>query len=729
MGVVYAAYDEQLERTVAIKMIHERLAGPVMRDRLLREARAAASVRHPAVCQLYEIGEEQGELFIAMELLEGESLADRLLRGPVPPAEAGRIALGLLGALEALHTRGLVHRDLKPSNVFLSIHGLKLLDFGLARPIEANVAQHTFAALTLPGTIVGTPHYMAPEQALGELVDARTDLFASGIIVYEMLAGATPFASSSAVEVLQRVIHEQPPPLTGSSMVLAIDRMVRKALTKVPARRYQSAAAMAQALREALETADTGRVVQVRPATRLIVLPFRILRPDPETDFLAFSLSDAITSSLSGLGSLVVRSSAAAAKFSGMPDVKAIAAEAEVDVVLTGTLVRAGDQIRVNAQLTEASGGSLLWSQSSQVTLGDVFQLQDDLTRKIVASLAVPLSARDQRLLRCDVPASATAYEFYLRANQLADETKSWTIARDLYLECLEADPRYAPAWARLGRVYRLMGKYLEEDSRENLLRAEKALQRAIEINPDLPVAHSLYAQLEVDLGRADAAMLRLLDRARTGGADPEIFAGLVYACRCCGLLAASAAAHEEARRLDSQIPTSVAHTYWMRGEHERVADLGLDGIPYIGSLALAALGRTAEALDYLRRIEQAGHKVGPPFIIAARALLEGRRDESLAAAHRIARSNFKDPEALYYIARHLVHLGDGEEGLLLLARSIDGGFFAHPVVARDPWLEPIRADPRLADLLTKAEERHLAARAAFLERDGRRALGLSSDP
>ena len=192
-----------------------------------------------------------------------------------------------------------------------------------------------------------------------------------------------------------------------------------------------------------------------------MVLPFRLLRPDAEFDFLAFSLADAVTNSLSPLESLVVRSTLAAARFaSNAPDLGAIASEANVDVVLSGTLLRVGDALRVSAQLLEAPAGTVLWSHTSQVSLGDIFQLQDALARRIVESLALPLSGREHRALDHDVPSSAKAYEFYLRANPLSHDSGSWEVARDLYLQCLQADPLYAPAWARLGRVYHVIGKY-----------------------------------------------------------------------------------------------------------------------------------------------------------------------------------------------------------------------------------------------------------------------------
>src|SRR5262249_44492395 len=234
---------------------------------------------------------------------------------------------------------------------------------------------------------------------------------------------------------------------------------------------------------------------------RLIILPFRMLRPDPATDFLAFSLPEALTTSLSVLKSVVVRSSLAASRFSGTQDLKTIAAEADVDLIITGTLLSAGDEIRVTAQLTEAASGTLLCSHSTQASIGHVFRLQDELTECVVDALSLELTSREQRVLRQDVPADPKAYEFYLRANQFSHDPKQWAAARDLYLRCVEADPCYAPAWARLGRIHHVMSKYLTTGAAEGLKRAETSFRQALDLNPDLAIAHKFYAQLEVDLG------------------------------------------------------------------------------------------------------------------------------------------------------------------------------------------------------------------------------------
>ncbi|MGH2571382.1 MAG: serine/threonine-protein kinase, partial [bacterium] len=251
MGVVYAARDEGLERTVAVKVMSLPVHDETARKRFWREAKSAASVNHPNICQLYEIGEDEGRLFIAMELLEGEALAERLQRGALSVSETLPVGLGILAALSALHERGIVHRDLKPSNVFLAPHGVKLLDFGLARPTgsESELSAPGATHLTRTGMLVGTPGYIAPERVTGETLDARSDLFAVGAILFEMLAGRPAFRGGNVVEILHAVLHEQPPALTGSPAAAAVDRVIRRALAKRPSERPRSADEMADALR------------------------------------------------------------------------------------------------------------------------------------------------------------------------------------------------------------------------------------------------------------------------------------------------------------------------------------------------------------------------------------------------------------------------------------------------------------------------------------------------
>jgi eukaryotic-like serine/threonine-protein kinase len=729
MGVVYAAHDGRLKRTVALKMISS-AGDDKARTRFWREARVAASVNHPNVCQIYEIGEDHGELFIAMELLEGEPLSERLRHGPLSVSQASPIALGILAALSALHARGIVHRDLKPSNVFLTPHGVKLLDFGLARP-RPEPSFNSATGITNTGTVVGTPNYMAPEQVTATEVDGRCDLYALGAILFEMLAGRPAFGGRNMVDILHATMYEQPPALQGTPAVAAVDRVIRRALAKRPVDRPASADAMADELR-AIHGGDDSTATLARPLTRLVVLPFRQLRPDPETDFLTFSLPDAIATSLSGTGSLIVRSSSTAARFAAeTPDLKALAAEADVDRVVIGTLLRSGDQLRAVAQLVEAPGGTILTSQTVQSSLGDLFRLQDDLARRIVEALSLPLTGAAATSTP-DAPHNARAYELYLRGNELARTMDGMVRARDFYRQCLELDPRFAPAWARLGRCQRLIGKFVENspDSRQ---RAQESFDRALELNPRLSVAHKYYANLESEIGRASHAVVRLLSAAQRHGNDPELFAGLVHACRYCGLFEESLAAHAEARRLDPNVSTSFGHTLLLNGDVERL--LAVEPPPLGASREEWLLGRviglgvaglrdaSREALTEMRRSPRVS--AFQAFGDYLKAWLDGRPADMLAGLAALGHLEIQeDPEAVFFQGWTLCDAGEHEEGLRRLQRAVSMGYFVARTLATSSAFDPLRSDPRFQATLAEAEEGQTQALDAFRQAGGERLFG-----
>jgi serine/threonine protein kinase/tetratricopeptide (TPR) repeat protein len=728
MGVVYAARDEKLRRTVALKTMSSLAHDENARKRFWREARAAAAVNHPNICQIYEIGEDGDVLFIAMELLEGKPLSERLTAAPLGVAESVSTGLGILNALSALHARGVIHRDLKPSNVFLTPHGVKLLDFGLARPTAQEMVTGA-PDLTRAGAVMGTPRYMSPEQALGETVDTRSDLFATGAILFEMLAGRPAFTGNTVVAILHATVYEQPPALSGSPAVAAVDRVIRRALAKKAAERPATAEAMADELRD-VPTGDDDTAALTHPMTRIVVLPFRMLRADPETEFLTFSLPDAITTSLAGIGSLVVRSSATAARFANdTPDFKALAAEAGVDRVVSGTILRAGDELRAHVQLIEAPDGTVITSHSIQAPLGDLFQLQDDLARRVVEALALPLGGAAASPSP-DAPANARAYELYLRGNEIGREYSGAVQARDLYERSVALDPNFAPAWARLGRCYRVIGKYIES-SPGSADRARQSYERALELNPKLTIAHKFYANLESDTGHADRAVVRLLTAATRHGNDPELFSGLVHACRYAGLYAESLAAHAEARRLDPNIQTGFEQTLLLTGDLEQMMATAFDADVSgaddgIRIIALGLHGRREDAKAALARMKDQPKvplfRVWTDYLDAWLDRRVPRMLEEIPNLNQLA--VFEDPEAIFQEGWMLCDVGAHDKGLPLLERGVERGYLASPVLKRAPQFDPLRGTPAFESLLADAEACRLRALDAFRDAGGERLLG-----
>jgi TolB-like protein len=617
---------------------------------------------------------------------------------------------------------------------------VKLLDFGLVRelpPPQLSADETTQrpgqTPITLSGMIVGTPRYMAPEQIVGDPVDARADLFSTAVLLFEMIAGVPPFTSSNSMELFHNIVYEPPPNLAGSAAIAAANRVIHRAMARKPENRYQSAAAMAQDLRETTLISDAAAPVVAHRVTRLIVLPFRMLRADAEIDFLAHAIPEAITTSLTSIRALIVRSPMAASRFeNGAMDLKALAHEADVDVAVTGTLLRAGEQIRVTAQLVAVPGGAVLSSVSSQATMSGIFDLQDALTQRIIDSLELPRAEnQESRDVRRDAPASPLAHEFYLRAGQQGESPAAWAIARDLYLRSVEEDPNYAPAWARLARIYLLLGKYGSEfDVQYDL--AERAAKRALEINPTLPIAHQIYAHIEVSTGRARDAMLRLLDRVAKGSNDPNVFAGLVTSLRFCGLLEESVAAHIQARQLDPKISTSGAHTFWMLHRYDE-AIAAVDRQRDFGDEAFVreSLGQIDEALavfdDRIKRLVALGARPDDGGF----KLLEGFRGAIVRDREKVAIFDqfafFPDPEGQYYMGRCYAHVGEADRALAMLASAVDHGFFCYPFYMSDPWLDPLRGDARFNAIVHRVDARSRDARRAFDDHPGSRVLTIGA--
>ena len=734
MGVVYEGWDNRLERPVAIKTIAEANESKEARRLLWREARSLARVNHPHVCQVYDVLDESDALVLVMELLDGQSLADRLLTGTINATEALSIVRQVLQALQALHDLGIVHRDLKPSNVFLTRHGVKLLDFGVARMTEATFtddSQETGTALSLMGSggLVGTPLYMSPEQARGLAAGPAADIFSVGSIFYELLTGKRPFEGASLVDILYAVMHRNPPPLSGSREIEGLDRIIRRALAKSVEDRFGSAREMLGALELIRLSGSTAVSPRTRTVSRMIVLPFRTPRRDEQIDFLSFTLPDAISNSLSAMDNLIVRSGLLASRFEGQPDPRRVAVEADVDAFLTGSLLRAGDRFRLTCQLIEAPGGTVIWSESANSSMQDLFTIQDELCDRILQSLQLPLEERERRASNRDVPASARAYEYYLRANQIGStqNRESVTLIRDLCLQCLEESPEYAPAWVLLGRMYHLAGKFIG-DADENAERAEQAFRRAFALNPDLASAHHFYTAVECDHGHSQRAMLRLLEQARFRRNDTGLFAGLVQACRYCDELEVSVAAYLRARHLDPHVISSVAHTYFMMGDYARAIDCYGNKGYYLDCAALAAMGEDQTALSRLRAREQSGPtpRALQGIMRSLRAYLEGDWEESCSAITTVEDAILRDPEILFYSARQLARIRQTDRAMAALSSAIGKGFLFASTMSRDPWFEALRGCSAYDALLDETKRRRTETHAAFLRAGGHEVISIA---
>jgi eukaryotic-like serine/threonine-protein kinase len=480
MGEVYRARDTRLERDVAIKTLPPTYAAdPDRLHRLRQEARAVAALNHPHICQLYDVGPD----YLVMEYIEGHPL-----RCPLPRDEAVQVAREMAAALEEAHGKGILHRDLKPGNIMIaSKGGAKLLDFGLARFENADLD----ATRTLEGTIVGTSAYMSPEQAQGRLLDARSDIFSFGAVLYEMLSGVRAFGGETMAEVIAAVMRDDPPPLPAQMQPL--ESVIRRCLAKHPDQRFQSIADLRAALEQGAHGSDT--VTLHRPPS-LAVLPFANVSADPENEYFSDGLAEEIINALMHVPGLKVIARTSSFAFKGRnDDVRRIAETLGVAHVLEGSVRKAGSRIRVVAQLVAAADGTQLWSARYDRELADAFAIQDEIAQAIASELRVTLTAAGDRAAgrRTD---SIDAHHFYLKGRFHWGKRTARDLQRAIryYRDALECDPTYAPAYAGLAECYVPLAYYGHMLPRDAWFNGRAAATQAVEIDPALSEARAVLA-------------------------------------------------------------------------------------------------------------------------------------------------------------------------------------------------------------------------------------------
>jgi serine/threonine-protein kinase len=466
MGEVYKSRDTRLDRTVAVKVSTEQFS-----QRFEREARAIAQLNHPNICQLYDVGPN----YLVMELIEGAPL-----KGPLPLDQARKYAAQICDALEAAHKKGITHRDLKPANILVTASGIKLLDFGLAK-IGSSRVPASDATLTMgrteAGTVLGTAAYMSPEQAKAQDVDARSDIFSFGLVLYEMLSGRRAFARDSPIETMAAIVRDEPPPLDASSNLTAV---VARCLRKLPADRFQSAAG----LRAALEAAAIAKPTDKQPS--IAVLPFANMSGDKENEYFSDGLAEEILNLLAKIPNLKVIARTSSFAFRGKEqDITKIAEALRVQNILEGSVRRAGSRIRVTAQLIHAADGSHLWSERYDRDMTDVFAIQDEIGQAISEALQVRLAPRTKAV-------NVEAYQLYLKGqyhrNRLTAE--SLAKAKECFEQALAIDPNYGSAYSGLAGYYSTLASAFVKPTGEVAALAKQAAQKALALDPANSEAH-----------------------------------------------------------------------------------------------------------------------------------------------------------------------------------------------------------------------------------------------
>lgn len=786
MGVVYLAEDTLLGRQAALKFLPDEFAhDPASLARFQREARAASALNHPNICTIYEIGEDSGRWFISMELLEGVTLDHSLAGSRLTFDKLVDWAIQIADALDAAHERGIVHRDLKPSNIFVTKRGqIKVLDFGLAKMSDPafDAAAATSPSLTAtspltgPGITVGTVAYMSPEQARGEELDARSDLFSFGTILQLMATGHLPFDGKTNAVVFDAIFNRDPPPIAqwNPEAPAELQNIVTKCLEKDPELRYQHASDLRTDLKrlrrdessgqmrgssatEASRRRNSSRTVPAAPPSSvrkwliigvmgavalglggmgllyrshsqpavatpaaehsLAVLPFRNIRPDAATDFLGFSLADAVITQLGYVSTMNVRPSSAIAKYRNQDvDLHAVAADLKVDRVLTGSYVRDGDELRINTQLVDTGPEKILWRDTISVKYDKLLTVQDVVTQQLISGLAISLSPAEAEHLQPKASVDPAAYEYYLRGVDLY-AANDFTAAIRTLEKSAALDPNYAQTWAHLGRAYTTAGS-LQFGGRAQYERAQEAYEKALALDPGLLEDRIYMANLFTDTGRVEQAVTLLREALKTNPNDAEAHWELGYAYRFAGMLPESVSEAERARQLDPsvKINSSALNSYLYLGEYEKF----LQSLPPNDSVFILFYRGLGE---YYRRNFDAARSyfdrayAQHPSLLQARVgkalsdQLSGQRQEGIRlleeTEQKMKQSGVSDAEALYKIAQAYAALGDVNAGMAAFEQSIQGGFFCYDYFLHDPLLDPLRSQPRFPGLLAQAKQRH----------------------
>jgi serine/threonine protein kinase/tetratricopeptide (TPR) repeat protein len=536
MGEVYVAEDRRLGRQVALKFLPpDRRRDNDSRARLFREAQAASLLQSPHIAVTYDLVEHDDAMFIAMEYVEGELVSDRVARGALPVAESLDIAAQVAEALDEAHGRGVTHRDIKSANLIQTRRGLvKVLDFGLAKmavpsSVEATLQTQPDILVTAPGMVMGTIAYMAPEQLRGDTVDHRVDLWALGVVLYEMLTGTLPFRGNTLAAVFDQILHQEPPsPMQVISTVpLDVEHVVRRALQKAPVSRYNAARDMYNALRHAARRLETGksttavRPVHVETGERTIaVLTFANVTGDAADDWIGTGIAETVTADLKNVHDVTVIGRAqvfeqltnVSAETGRTGDSLAIEIGRRLGAwwVVSGAYQRIGDRIRITAQLVEVLNGTLLRTVKIDGQVGEIFELQDRIVFDLSRSLNVKLEKAEADAIERDETSSVEAFEAYSRGvlNMRSAGRDAMDRAIALFERAVQLDPKYASAWAAMGGAYTLKGGFLGMPSL--LEKAIEPLRRALGLNPSLVNAHVWLGSALSGLGKLDEGLASL---------------------------------------------------------------------------------------------------------------------------------------------------------------------------------------------------------------------------
>jgi len=719
MATVYLAEDLKHHRKVAVKVLRPVLAVVLGAERFLNEIKVTASVQHPHILPLHDSGEVDGFLYYVMPFVEGESLRDRLNREKQLSVEdALKIASEVADALGSAHRHGVVHRDIKPENILLREGHAVVADFGIARAVESAGGDR----LTETGMSLGTPAYMSPEQVAGDReLDGRSDVYSLACVLYEMLAGDPPFVASNPQAILAKHVTDPAPPImtVRSSVPVPVATAIAKALGKARADRFESAQAFSEALFAQAAEAE-------RETKSIVVLPFENLSPDPDNAFFADGLTEELIADLSKVRALRVISRTSAMLLRGSKkDVPTIARELNVRYALEGSVRRAGNSLRITAQLIDAEADEHMWAEKYTGTLDDVFAIQEEVSQAIVEALRVELTAVERHRMSERAIEDLRAYDAYLRANVAIgrmteegaqDALQQLEVARSIVGDnaLLDCGSSYAYFWLAN------MGIRIDD----NLDKCEEWAKKALALDPASAKARALLglAGFEYRGKRPSPEAVGHLKRALENDPDePQALLGLAIVYAFAGKMDAAAALGEryiQREPLDVWAYAIPVYIAWWSGRY----DEGLQAVDRIVAewhdaalqsqlhlaWGLALVGRREEAIAAAERAASAapGHVHATLALLLKRGLehdVEGVHSEFTPEFHEYC---YREPTWSYFAAAAFALAGAVDDALKWLEHAVDIGWINYPLMAeKDPFLESLRGDPRFERLMVRVKK------------------------